>query len=88
MTQSAQKFNAAASALTITLASLASSTTAGRESTAVDLTALSPIPSDVQINYQITVGTTPTANTFIGVYVYVSIDGTTYSGAATDRTRR
>ena len=83
MTQSAQKFNAAATALTITLTGLASSATAGRESTAIDLTALSPIPFDVQVHGQIMVGTTPTINTFIRVGIFGSWDGTAYDGAAT-----
>jgi hypothetical protein len=84
MTQAAQKFNAAAAAFTITLASLASSATAGRESTAVDLSALSPaIPEDVQIHGQITVGTTPTANTTIDIYAIGCWDGTNFDAGAT-----
>jgi hypothetical protein len=83
MTQSAQKFNAASAALTITLASLASSATAGRESTAIDLTALSPIPYDVSVFGSIMVGTTPTINTFIRVGIIGCWDGTNFDGGAT-----
>lgn len=64
-------------ALTITLASLASSSTrtAGRESTAVNNeTTLYP---DFMISGKITVGTTPTVNKQIDVWVYAE-DGNGY----------
>lgn len=64
------------SALTITLASLASSAglTAGRESAAYDnSTAKDP---DVLISGKISVGTTPTANTSIEVWVVAPIEDT------------
>lgn len=67
-------------AMTITLASLASSATAGRESTAVDNSATLAV--DYICGGKITTGTTPTANTPIYLYVYASYDGTTYSGGA------
>lgn len=67
-------------ALTITLASLAASSTAGRESTAVDNT--STLAVDAELYGQITTGTTPTNNTQIEVWVYASGDGTNYSGGA------
>lgn len=74
-----------ASALTITLASLASSTTnVGRVSTEVDLSALSAAnayPMDLTINYKITLGTTPTGNRAVYFYVLWS-DGTHRDGNA------
>lgn len=60
---------------------LASSATAGRESTAVDNS--SNLYIDAIVGGFITVGTTPTANTFVEVWVYGSYDGTNYSGGAT-----
>lgn len=63
------------SALTITLASLASDHTnllAGRESTAVDNG--SNIYPDVHVCGRITVGTTPTSGNMIEVWAYGSID--------------
>jgi hypothetical protein len=64
------------SALTITLASLATSSTwvAGRESTAVDNTTNKYL--DYELSGKITVGTSPTANTEIRIYVYSEIDET------------
>lgn len=68
-----------ATALTITLASLASSTTnVGRQSTEVDLSALAAAdayPTDLTINYTITLGTTPTGNRAVYFWVLWS-DGT------------
>jgi hypothetical protein len=74
---------AASTALTITLASLASSATAGRESTAVDNQ--TNLYDDVIVGGQITVnGTTAvTANTQIEVWVYASWDGTNFAGGGT-----
>jgi hypothetical protein len=62
--------------LTITLASLASSTTflAGRESTAIDNTTNKYV--DGHLSGKITVGTTPTTNTQIQVYVFEPIEDT------------
>ena len=59
---------AANSAMTITLASLANSTAGvGRQSTLVDNT--SNLYSSAQIAIKVTVGTTPTANSLIYVYL-------------------
>lgn len=80
MTTAAISYPASA-ALTITIAGLASSATVGQESTAVDNT--SNLYIDAILGGIITVGTTPTANTQIEVWVYGSYDGTTYSGSAT-----
>lgn len=64
----------ASTALTITLASLASSTTfvAGRESTVVDNS--SNKYYDALLTGLVTVGTTPTVNTQILVYVFGQMD--------------
>lgn len=72
---------AGASALTITLASLATSSTlvAGRESTAIDNT--SNLYDDAIIGGFITTGTSPTAGQ-IEVWAYGSYDGTSYAGGA------
>lgn len=66
-----------ASTFTISLASLATSSTwvAGQESTAVSFA--SPAV-DYVIGGKIRVGTTPTASTFINVFAYGSHDGSTY----------
>lgn len=74
-----------AAALTITLASLASSTTnVGRVSTEVDLSGLAAAnayPFDLTINYKITLGTTPTGNRAVYFYVLHG-DGTHRDGNA------
>ena len=64
-------------ALTITLASLATSSThlVGRESTAVDNT--SNLFMDVLCGGRVTTGTTPTVNTRILIFVYGDVTGTT-----------
>lgn len=64
------------STITISLASLASSSdfTAGRESDAIDNTTNKY--DDVLVGGKVTVGTTPTANTVINVYVYAQYDDT------------
>lgn len=69
---------AASSALTITLASLASSATfvAGAESDAVDNTSNKYL--DYLLAGKVTVGTSPTANTEIRVYVAALIEDSTY----------
>lgn len=69
---------------TITLASLATSSTrvAGRESTAIDNSTNEYV--DALVGGKITVGTTPTANTFIDVWVYAAWDeGPTYPSLVT-----
>lgn len=65
---------ASAAALTITLASLATSSSfiAGRESNEVDNS--SNKYDDAMVQGKITVGTTPTVNTTIQIYVYASFD--------------
>lgn len=69
---------AASSNLTITLASLGTSATwvAGRESTEVDNTTNKY--RDYRLSGKITVGTTPTVNTEIRVYVVGCLDDSTY----------
>lgn len=70
-------------AMTITLASLASDTNllVGRESTALDQASLDAI--DVFLGGKITTGTSPTASRVIEVWVYATWDGTEYTGACT-----
>jgi hypothetical protein len=70
-----------ATALTITLASLAASATAGRESTAIDGDTDDAI--DAELGGKITTGTTPTNGNYIEIWLYGSYDGTTYTGSAT-----
>lgn len=70
------------SALTITLASLASSQDAGRESTAVDNATNKFIDALVQVKIKLQAGT-PSADRAVYVYAYGSEDGTTYTDNAT-----
>ena len=74
-----------ASALTITLASLGSSTTgAGQQATEVDLsglTASDAYPYEVTVFYKLTQGTSPTGNRAAYFYVLAS-DGTHRDGGA------
>ena len=75
---------AAASALTITLASLASSSTllAGRESTIVDNT--SNLYDDAILEGKIKTTATTTANTVIEIWIHgEAVSGSTYMGGAT-----
>jgi hypothetical protein len=67
---------AASSVITITLASIATSATfaAGAESTVIDNTSNKYV--DAIVGGKITVGTTPTINTQILVYVFTPIDST------------
>lgn len=69
---------AASSNLTITLASLATSSTflAGQESTAVNNT--SNLYRDYRLSGKVTVGTTPTINTEIRIYVVGIMDDSTW----------
>lgn len=69
-------------ALTITLASLAASTTAGRESTAVDNTSNKFVDALVTVICQMATGT-PASEQAIYVYAYGSEDGTNYNDNAT-----
>lgn len=70
-------------ALTFTLASLASDTNlvAGRESTAVDNTTTKAI--DYLVGGTVVTGTTPTTARQIEVWLYGMYDGTEYGGSAT-----
>lgn len=65
-------------ALTITLASLASDANflAGRESSSFDLTAVDCV--DLMLDGKVTTGTSPTDAREIRVYVVASMDGTTW----------
>lgn len=78
MANLAKNVYAASSNLTITLASLATSSdfTAGRESTLVDNT--SNLYQDYKLSGKITVGTTPTINTEIRVYLVAMLDDSTW----------
>ena len=82
MTTTATPSYGTATALTITLASLATSAglTVGRQSTVADNT--SDLGIDAIVQAQITVGTTPTANTWIELWAFGTADGTVYGGAA------
>lgn len=62
------------------LTSLATSATwvAGYEWFTVDCAGMSPIPRDVRISGKVRVGTTPTANTEIRLYLIASEDGSTW----------
>ena len=62
------------------LTSLATSSdfTAGYEWFLVDVAGMSPIPRDVRHSGKIRVGTTPTANTEIRIYLVASNDGSTW----------
>jgi hypothetical protein len=70
-------------AMTMTLASLASDTNlvAGRESTAIDNGSIDAI--DILVGGKVTTGTTPTTARQIEVWAYASYDGTEYAGTAT-----
>ena len=67
---------------TCTIASLATSATAGREGTAIDNGATEDA-IDAILGGFITTGTSPTASRQIEIWVYGSYDGTSYSGGAT-----
>ena len=69
-------------AMTITLASLASSATAGRESTVVDNTTNKFIDALVYVQCKLQTGT-PANDKAIYVYAYGSEDGTNYTDNAT-----
>lgn len=68
--------------LTITLTSLASSLTAGRESTAIDNTTDKFIDALVQVVVKLAAGT-PAADKAVYVYAYGSEDGTSFTDNAT-----
>lgn len=69
-----------ATALTITLASLGASSTAGRESTAIDNGSDDAI--DAELWGQITTGTSPTNNSQIEIWLYAAGTGSEYAGGA------
>lgn len=68
--------------LTITLTSLASSATAGRESTAVDNGTTLYLDALVQVKTKLAAGT-PANDKAIYVYAYGSVDGTTFPDTVT-----
>lgn len=82
MTTTAKPSYGASTSITLTLASLATSSglTVGRESTAVDNT--TDLAIDALVGGKIKTGTT-TANTQIEIWLIGSYDGTTYAGGAT-----
>ena len=69
-------------AITCTLASLASSATAGRESTAIDNTTNKFFSADITIAVALQTGT-PANDKAVYVYIYGSEDGTIYDDNAT-----
>lgn len=73
-----------ATALTMTLASLASDTSlvAGRESTAVDNGSGADDAIDCLVGGKVTTGTSPTTARQIEVWLYGMYDGTEFSGGA------
>lgn len=82
MATTATTLYGATNTITLTLAALASSTSAGRASTAVDNT--TDIAVDCLVGGVITTTATTTTNTQIQIMLYGSWDGgTTYSAAAT-----
>lgn len=73
---------ASSAALTITLASLASSATAGRESTAISNATNLYLDALVQVKVKLATGT-PANDKAVYVYAYGSEDATDYGGDAT-----
>lgn len=69
-------------AITITIASLAASSTllVGQNATAVDVSAIATVPIDIMIGGSIMTGTTPTAG-LIQVYASGTEDGSNYPGS-------
>ena len=80
MSTTAKPLYGSVAALTITLASLAASATAGRQSTVIDNT--TDLAVDAIVQCKITTGTTPTVNTLIEIWAFGTGDGTNYSGGA------
>jgi len=62
----------------LTSLATSSSWTAGYEWFAVDVAGMSPIPRDIRHSGKIRVGTTPTVNTEIRIYLVASEDGSTW----------
>ena len=69
-------------ALTMTLASLASSATAGWQSTAVDNVTPGYVDALLQVRFKLATGT-PSVDQVVYLYVYGSEDGTNYTDAIT-----
>lgn len=67
---------------TLTLASLASSATAGRESTAVDNSSNLYLDAICQVSVKLQTGT-PGSDKAVYIYAYGSVDGTNYTDNAT-----
>ncbi|HEY9014437.1 MAG TPA: hypothetical protein VIM84_05200 [Gemmatimonadales bacterium] len=67
---------------TLTLASLASSATAGRESTAVDNTSNKYLDYICQVSVKLQTGT-PASDKAVYIFAYGSVDGTNYTDNAT-----
>lgn len=77
------KFGSSGQALTITLASLASSGTACRESTVIDNSSNLYLDALIQVKFKLA-NTTPANDKALYVFAYGTVDGgTTYSGLAT-----
>lgn len=83
MTTYSAGFPSSANALTCTLASLASSTTAGRGSSAWDNTATKYPDGVLEVKLK-TNGSAPTGVKGSYIYVYASADGTAYSGSSAE----
>lgn len=71
-----------ATAVTCTLASLATSadTTVGRQSASLDLTSIDAI--DLAVHFKVTTGTSPTSAKQIEIWAAASLDGTLFAGNA------
>jgi hypothetical protein len=82
MTTTATPANQSVVTHTITLASLGSSATAGREGTAIDNNSTDDA-IDAMVGGKVTTGTSPTASKQIEVWLAGSYDGTSFSGGAT-----
>lgn len=83
MTTFSASYPASAQALTCTVASLASSTTAGRSSTPLDNT--SNLYEDAALEVKLkTNDSAPTGEKSCHIYVYASMDGTNYSGSSAE----
>ena len=80
MTQTAQKYNATPTTVTMTNAELASSTTTGRISNYVSVSGMATIPQDIGFDIQFTFGASPTAGGFWEWYLVGGFNG----GSSTD----
>ena len=77
-------YNVTANALTITLNSLASSSTAGRGSASVDNTTNLYDDALVAVTLKTAATTTPANDKAAYIYVYGSADGTTFDGSSNE----